>query len=351
MKTLFFAALGFGAALAFALDAAASAGPAASDSAAGSSDSNRSGTAPHANRGIFAPARGLIHPLIDVDVALQRKEPWVLDLESESKNLVNTLKNEGLVDSVSIEFAGIEKTAQFDVNPDLKFKPASMVKLPIMIAFLKHRDNEREILNRRLTLQAMPPNPFTPEFPPKRRLPVGKEYSVNELLEAMISRSDNDAAYTLVNSMEPGELSHIYEDLGVSGPEARNPNALVTVRDLSTFLRILYVAGYLDWDLSQQAMEYLAAADFKEGLSALLPPGTTVAQKFGEARDADLGLTQVHDCGFIFHPKGPYMLCVLTRGKDQHQQAQAIARISKLVYDDIDKDFADRNAPEASPPK
>jgi beta-lactamase class A len=302
---------------------------------------------PHRNRGVFAPARGLIHPIVDVDVARTRKDPWAASLEAKTQALVEKLEKGGLAKDISVEFVNIEKTAQFDIGPQLTYKAASMVKLPILIAYLKHHEDDPDLLNRRLTLLQMPPVPFSPEFPPKRRLPPGKDYSINELLEAMISRSDNEAAYTLISNMQPAELAHLYEDLGVSGPDAKNPNQLVTVHDLSTFLRIIYVAGYLSWDHSQQAMEYLAASDFSEGLRALLPPGITIAHKFGEARGDD-DLTQVHDCGFVFHPKGPYMLCVLTRGKDQHQEAAAIARISKLVYDEIDR--TDFDAPPPAKP-
>ena len=305
---------------------------------------NGSDAVTHKNRGIFAPPRGLIHPLIDIDVARARNEPWLGALEVKTKNLIKQLKKEGFASDISLEFVNIEKTAEFDVDPAIGYKPASMVKLPIMIAYLKLRENDPEILNRRLTLQQMPPSSFSQEFPPKRALPLGKDYSINELLEAMISRSDNDAAYTLLSFMQPGELAHVYADLGVIGPEARNPNQLVTVRDLSVFLRTLYLAGYLTWDHSQLALEYLAASDFNEGLRALLPPGTTIAHKFGEAASIDGVLTQIHDCGFVFHPKGPYMLCVLTRGKDQHRQAAAIARISKLVYDEVDRDFSDKKS-------
>jgi beta-lactamase class A len=304
--------------------------------------SNGSSTAPHTNRGIFAPPRGLIHPLIDINVARSRKEPWVSALEEKTIGLVEQLKKEELVNDISIEFINVERTAQFDVGVAITYKPASMIKLPMMIAYLKQHEDDPELLNRRLKLLPMPPAPFTPEFPPTRRLPLGQDYSINELLQAMISRSDNDAAYTLFTYMHPGELAHLYSDLGVKGPEAGNPNQLVTVRDLSAFLRILYVAGYLNWDHSQQALEYLAATDFSEGLRALLPPGTTIAHKFGEAGVAGSDLKQVHDCGFVFHPKGPYMLCVLTRGKDQHRQAQAIARVSKLVYDEVDGMPADK---------
>jgi beta-lactamase class A len=313
---------------------------------------NGSTTSPHTNRGIYAPVHGLIHPLVDIDVNRARKEPWLTALEAKTKTLAEQLKKAGYANDISIEFANIERTAQFDLDASILYRPASMVKVPIMIAYLKQNEADPELLNRQLLLMEMPPSPVSPEFPPKRRLPLGKSYSVNELLEAMISRSDNDAAYTLASHLKPDQLQDVYEDLGVTGPQAQNPNALVTVRELSTFMRILYLGGYLTWEHSQQAMEYMAASDFDEGLRALLPPGTTIAHKFGESGSVDSDLKQIHDCGFVFHPKGPYLLCVLTRGKDQHRQAAAIARISKLVYDEIDKDFiAKPVVPGLSSPK
>ncbi|PIU19313.1 MAG: hypothetical protein COT18_08150 [Elusimicrobia bacterium CG08_land_8_20_14_0_20_59_10] len=47
-------------------------------------------------------------------------------------------------------------------------------------------------------------------------------------------------------------------------------------------------------------------------------------------------MTQLHDCGIIYHPRFPYMLGVMTRGLDLEKQQKVIADISRLVYREVD---------------
>jgi hypothetical protein len=43
----------------------------------------------------------------------------------------------------------------------------------------------------------------------------------------------------------------------------------------------------------------------------------------------------LHDCGIVHHSKRPYLLNVMTSGNDYEAQAQAIADISRFVFDEV----------------
>jgi hypothetical protein len=45
---------------------------------------------------------------------------------------------------------------------------------------------------------------------------------------------------------------------------------------------------------------------------------------------------QLHDCGIVYYPHKPYLLCVMTRGKSSDDNSKMIAEISKLVYREVD---------------
>jgi CO/xanthine dehydrogenase FAD-binding subunit len=55
-----------------------------------------------------------------------------------------------------------------------------------------------------------------------------------------------------------------------------------------------------------------------------------VASKFGEK--VDVGDVQLHEFGIVYHRRGPYILGVMTRGRDLARQAEVIRKVSALVY-------------------
>jgi hypothetical protein len=58
-----------------------------------------------------------------------------------------------------------------------------------------------------------------------------------------------------------------------------------------------------------------------------------VAHKFGERIMGDS--FQLHDCGIVYYPDNPYLLCVMTKGHDFYKQQTAIQIISKFIYNKI----------------
>lgn len=279
------------------------------------------------------PRRGLIHPLLDTgDYEFNEVKPFRHKLERLRAKLVARKK----VKVMALYFRDLDNGLAFGLDQHTPFRPASLLKLPVMMALLKKHENDPELLARRLPLLPGTPGELVPVFPPLTALVAGREYTVDELLRAAISRSDNDALNTLLGALSEADYLRVYEDLGLRIPNVRDLDDPVTVREYGTFFRILYNASYLTKDLSQKALEYLAASEFDKGLRAGLPPGVTLASKFGESGRAGSDEHQLHDCGIVYHPEKPYMLCVMTRGADMKTLASAIAEVSALVYREVD---------------
>jgi beta-lactamase class A len=82
----------------------------------------------------------------------------------------------------------------------------------------------------------------------------------------------------------------------------------------------------------------LSQTRFADGLVGGVPTGIPVAHKFGERTFQQGGVVQhkeLHDCGLVYHPKGPFGLCVMTRGIDFADLAQTIRKITRMVYDEV----------------
>jgi beta-lactamase class A len=87
--------------------------------------------------------------------------------------------------------------------------------------------------------------------------------------------------------------------------------------------------------VSNKALEILSTVEFRDGLRAKLPPEIKIAHKFGERGTRD-GF-QLHDCGIVYYPERPYLLCVMTRGQDMDSLKEVIQDISFMVYSEVSK--------------
>lgn len=286
-----------------------------------------------ASKGQRGPRRGLIHPLLDVNPELEFKElrPFQYKLVRE----IEVLKSSGTIKDAAFYFRDLDNGLTMGYGETTPFRPASLLKVPLMFAVLKAAERNPALLDAKVPALA-PYDFFTSQhFPPAHPVTVGRDYSIRELLRAMIVESDNSAMRTLIGTLTNAEYLEIFTDMGLSIPNVRDLDDPVTVREYSSFFRILYNASYLNRDSSQTGLELLAASDFKSALNAGTPAGTVVAHKFGERREAD-GSYSFHDCGIVYHPETPYLLCVMTRGPDIDKLDDAIASLSRIAYREVD---------------
>jgi hypothetical protein len=134
--------------------------------------------------------------------------------------------------------------------------------------------------------------------------------------------------------VDPEELGRVYGLLSMRPPSTSGGDEH-SVLTYAAFFRILYNGTYLSKEMSDLALEQLAASEFRAGLRAGVPEIVPVAHKFGERSDAS-GMKQLHDCGIVYYTRHPYLLCVMTRGADFAALADAIATISRTVFEEID---------------
>lgn len=131
-------------------------------------------------------------------------------------------------------------------------------------------------------------------------------------------------------------LQDTYTRLGIIDPKGPFDQTIEVKQYSSIFLQ-LYNSSFFDTkESSEQALELLSQSTFDKGLVAGVPKGTVVAHKFGERSDFTDGIRQLHDCGIVYFPGSPYLLCVMTRGRDMNMLAQTISSISKMVYQEVE---------------
>ena len=281
----------------------------------------------------------LTHPLLDCepgDSALQDVAPAKRSLQA----IVDKALASRRATHVSVYYRDLDAGPWFGIDPEARFAPASLLKVPILLAYLRHSQDDPGLLGRRVRFARSAELKYPQLFRPSVDLREGREYSIDEYLKAMIARSDNQAAVTLLKAMDPAALAAAYQDLGLQAPDQSTPEDWITVHDYAGFFRVLYNASYLDRQRSEAALALLASSEFKEGLLAGVPSGTTVAHKFGERLDPDRPIKQIHDCGIVYHPANPYLLCVMTQGLDAKALVGVIGEISAATWADITRQTA-----------
>lgn len=240
---------------------------------------------------------------------------------------------------VSVYFRQLNDGLWFGVNEKEKFTPASLLKVPLAITYFKAAESDPAILSRTLRLEKGFDTRIVKQIvPPSSEIEEGKDYSVVELIERSIIRSDNQAAVLLYSHVDPEFMWDLFRKFGFPEEDIKNSEIIVlTVKDYARFFRILFNASYLSQDYSERLLDILSRVEFRDGLVAGIPEGVVVVHKFGERGDLSNEVIQFHDCGIVYYPKNPYILCLMTRGQDSKKLVNTIKEISKIIYEEVDK--------------
>lgn len=275
-----------------------------------------------------------ISPLIEC-FSNQSESPSNNKLQGKIHDLVNRYLAEKKITGTAIYFSDLANGPWIGVNESKKFTPASLLKVPILITYYKIAETEPDILQKKVLIDSNYEGVTIPNIIPTKKIINGQTYTIEELLTYMITESDNHAANVLLNEISNDFFVKTYNDLGLTFPDINQPDNYMTVKDYASFFRILYNASYLDKYYSEKALVLLSQSEYKNGLVAGVPSGVEVAHKFGERRDEENNINQLHDCGIIYKQDKHYLLCIMTRGQNFDNLTQTIKDISELVYQNV----------------
>jgi len=255
----------------------------------------------------------------------------LLPLKNEVAQLVNQQKQSGIIDDATVYIKSMNTPDWVCVNPGAEFNPGSLIKVPIMMTFLRESEKKPELLTKKFSLNPsdrVPPQTFKGD-----RVIPGKSYTLKELLYYMIAKSDNYATSILNNNVNVGEFQQLFVDLGMPRPDIHDPSFFISAADYSKFMRVLYNSSFLNIDNSEFALSLLSQSDFKEGIVKPLPAETQVAHKFGEwGKPDDPTNHQLHESGIVYIANSPYIITIMTKGRNVQPLPHILSDISALVY-------------------
>jgi len=279
-------------------------------------------------------------------------------LECETKNIVNnqryipfeksilnkikaTVQDKNPDVKLSLYFRNLNNGPWFWINENELFFPASLIKLPILIMYLHWSEMNPWVFKEKLKVNEISDVPQV--YPWEKSLEVWKEYTVKELLEQLIIYSDNSAINPLLSILPKEVQIQVFNELWV--PVPIDQWYQLSTRDYASFFRILYNASYLSTWTSESALALLSQVTFKEWLRANIPEDILISHKFWEREIVDENWVihrQLHDCGIVYYPWYPYLLCIMTKWEasvPMSKLSKVIKNSSDLVYREVSSKY------------
>lgn len=277
-------------------------------------------------------------PLLGLNMPGNTTPKRYQSLRTSIESILKKARTSGDASVVSVFLKDENTSEDFAINPDEQYNPASLLKVPSMMAYYRLADADPAILKKELLYTGKEDLNVQENIRSPIQLTPAKYYTTEKLIEHMIKYSDNNAATLLVNYLNSSNnedaFNRLFNELGIQSIDLTND--YITIRAYSLFFRVLYNATYLDRDMSEKALKLLSETDFTKGIEAGVPNNITVSQKFGEFSKKDtrgvLLERELHNCGIVYYPNHPYLLCVMTKGSDFTKLEAVIARISEEVF-------------------
>lgn len=270
---------------------------------------------------------GLTKPLLFADLNCESAE--LSALKEKLNAQIEQLKGVGDVKRASVYYKELNTLRWIQAGDGGEYYPASMLKIAVLLNVLKSSEHKPGFLDQQLQLTSV--IGFGVMETPSKYLEKGKFYSVRELLEAMIVRSDNDATRLLFSVMDETEYAAMYSKLSIPQPDPNDFFYQMSAINLAKFYRILYNVSYLNEENSEYALNLLTKTEFKGGIAAGIPSDVKVAHKFGE-HFTEGKAKQFHDSGIVYLGGSAYVVVIMTEGDELPKLEKVVRSLSEICF-------------------
>ena len=233
---------------------------------------------------------------------------------------------------ISVSFTDLTTNKHIGVQDDIKFNPASVIKVPVMVEVF------RQVLDGRISLQDKLRMRRTDVIGGSGFLytqKVGRTYTIRYLTEIMITHSDNTATKMLIDHLGARNINKTMRELGLKDTVIGSSNLLraeglnySSPRDMNMLLAQIYHGNILSRDRCQEMMSIMTRQHHKWGIPKYLPGSLRIANKTGTLNYVK------NDSGIVFFEGRPYVLSVFTTKKDPNAFGLMwVPQVSRIVYE------------------
>jgi beta-lactamase class A len=242
----------------------------------------------------------------------------------------------------------LESGESVSLNGNQRFPMQSVYKLPIAMAVLNQVDQGNLKPDQKIRIEASDIVQGSQVLDENSQ---GKEFSLSELLQYMVSNSDNTACDVLLRLIgEPQRVTEYLSSLGINDIVVANTekelaqDLVVQYRNSATpdaavvLLRTLHEGRGLT--KSSQALLLQWMTETRTGLQrikGLLPEGTVVAHKTGTSSTVNGVTAATNDVGLVTLPSGQHLAIAVFVSDSQATDVireEVIAKVARAVWDE-----------------
>lgn len=262
-------------------------------------------------------------------------------LEHSLQEYVNSIVQDGA--EVAIYIKDLSTGYEIKINSDKKMPSASLVKIPIMAAVYYLVDKGKLSLDEKLVYKKKYRCGGSGVI---KKMPYGTKFTIKELVELMITISDNVATHMLIERIGLKNLNEIFKELGLKDTNInrfvmdlflknKGVENYTTAEDIGLLLEKVYRGSLVSKKACIEMLSIMLKQRICDRIPKKLPLQIAVAHKTGLMKDV------CHDVGIVYTNNGDFVICVLTQNIKHSLAKEFIADVAYETYCLYDKNYVE----------
>lgn len=210
----------------------------------------------------------------------------------------------------------------YGINENDIFEPASLNKLPVMLAMYIEAEKENLDLETIYILKSSDKVAGSGSLYGK---PEGYELTYRDILSYMGKESDNTAANIARTILGEEKIKQAIEIVGIKDTVVIGENQKTTPYDIGLFFEKLWEGNVISKKHRDEFLGFITDTIYEEWLAAGIPSGTDVAHKYGRE------IHVVNDAGIVF-TDDPFVMVLLSKGVVEGEADGAFPELSGVIY-------------------
>jgi len=217
----------------------------------------------------------------------------------------------------------LESNFSYGVNDQKTFEPASLNKLPVMIALYIAGEEGFFDLDKKYLLQNEDKLSGSGSL---ENEPEGTKVTYRELLGYMGKESDNTAFNIAKDALGEEKIRKVIQTIGMKNTEIFGEKQTTTPYDIGLLFSKLWDDELITKENKEELFGFLTNTIYEEWITAGVPRDIQVVHKFGREQGV------VNDAGIVF-ADNPFVIVLMGKGIIERKADEYYPEITHFIYE------------------